>query len=81
MRDAPTFEAGHRRFYDLIAQYQDTIPEACRCLAADAAASLNHRKVPLRHRQYVRTSNLAERAFEKERRRTKVISHLWDEAS
>jgi transposase-like protein len=37
--------------------------------------------VPARHRQYVRTSNLAEQAFEEERRRTKVIPHLWDEAS
>jgi transposase-like protein len=35
----------------------------------------------MRYRQYVRTSNLAERAFEEERRRTKVIPHLWDEAS
>jgi transposase-like protein len=29
----------------------------------------------------VHTSNLAERAFEAERRRTKVIPHLGDEAS
>jgi transposase-like protein len=29
----------------------------------------------------VRTSNLAERAFAEERRRTKVIPHRWDEAS
>ncbi len=36
-------------------------------------------QVPPRHQQYVRTSNLAERAFEEERRRTKVIPHLWDE--
>jgi len=34
-----------------------------------------------RHRQYVRTSNLAERACEEERRRTQVIPHLWDERS
>jgi putative transposase len=81
MRDAPTFEEGQRRCQHLIAQYQDAFPEACRCLADDAEASLNHLKVPTRHRQYVRTSNLAERAFEEERRRTKVIPHLWDEAS
>ena len=29
----------------------------------------------------MRTSDLAERAFEEERRRTKVIPYLWDEAS
>jgi transposase-like protein len=80
-RDAPTFEEGQRRRQHLLAQYQTTFPEACRCLEEDAIASLNHRKVPARHRQYVRTSNLAERACEEERRRTKVIPHLWDEAS
>ena len=35
----------------------------------------------MRHQQYVRTSHLAARAFEEERRRTKVIPPLWDEAS
>ncbi len=49
------------------------------CLLDDAKASLNHLFVPQRHQQYVRTSNLAERAFEEERRRTKVIPHLWVE--
>ena len=29
----------------------------------------------------MRTSNLAERAFEEDRWRTKVIPHLWDEGS
>ena len=81
MRDAPTFEEGQRRFHGLLEQYQGLFPEACRCLEDDSVASLNHLKVPARHRQYVRTSNLAERAFEEERRRTKVIPHLWDEAS
>jgi putative transposase len=81
MRDAPTFAKGQRRQQALLAQYRDTFPAACRCLEDDAEASLNHLKVPARHRQYVRTSKLAERAFEEERRRTKVIPHLWDAAS
>jgi len=81
MGDAPTCEEGQRRFHRLLDQYQGLFPEACRCLEDDSAASLNHLKVPARHRQYVRTSNLAERAFEEERRRTKVIPHLWDEGS
>ena len=55
MREAPTFEEGQRRFERLVAAYQGTFPEACRCLADDTEASLNHLKVPLRHRQYVRT--------------------------
>jgi transposase-like protein len=81
MRDAPTFAEGQRRCEHLLADYQGPFPAAGRCLAEDTEASWHHLKVPLRHRQYVRTSNLAERAFEEERRRTKVIPHLWDEAS
>jgi hypothetical protein len=81
LRDAPTFEEGQRRLQALIEQYQRPLPEACRCLAADAEASLNHLKVPTRHRQYVRPSHLAERACAAERRRTTVIPHVWDEAS
>jgi hypothetical protein len=60
---------------------QDTCPEAGRWLADDAEARLKHRKVPVRQRQYGRTSHLAERAFAEERRRTTVIPHLWDAAS
>ena len=71
--EAPTCEEGHRRLHHLMAPSQETFPEACRCLAEDAEASLNHRKVPTRHRQSVHTSHLAERACEEERRRTKVI--------
>ena len=67
LRDAPTVEEGERRLQALVRQYEAEFPEACRCLREDRQASLNHLKVPLRHRQYVRTSNLAERAFEEER--------------
>jgi transposase-like protein len=81
LRDAPTVEEGARRLEAVVREYETVFPEACRCLLDDRQASLNHLRVPLRHRQYVRTSNLAERAFEEERRRTKVIPKLWDEAS
>lgn len=81
MRDAPTVLAAEQRRQAIITRYQRDFPEACRCLLDDGEASLNHLYVPQRHQQYVRTSNLAERAFEEERRRTKVIPHLWDEGS
>jgi transposase-like protein len=81
MRDAPTVTAAEQRRQAMVSRYQRDFPEACRCLLDDAEASLNHLYVPQRHQQYVRTSNLAERAFEEERRRTKVIPHLWDEGS
>jgi transposase-like protein len=50
-------------------------------LLDEAAASLNPLAVPHRHQQSVRTANLVERALVEERRRTKVIPHLWSEQS
>jgi len=79
MRDAPTVGAAEQRRQAIVTRSQRDFPEACRCLLDDAQASLTHLYVPQRHQQYVRTSNLAERAFEEERRRTKVIPHLWEE--
>lgn len=79
MRDAPSVAEAERRRQAIVAEYHLDFPEACRCLLEDGKASLNHLHVPPRHQQYVRTSNLAERAFEEERRRTKVIPHLWEE--
>jgi putative transposase len=81
MRDAPSRQKAEERREQLGARYQRELPEACRCLLDDAEASLNHLEVPQRHQQYVRPSNLAERAFVEERRRTKVIPHLQDERS
>lgn len=81
MRDAPSREKAEERRDQIVAQYQRDFPEACRCLLDDADASLNHLEVPQRHQQYVRTSNLVERAFVEERRRTKVIPHLFAERS
>jgi putative transposase len=81
LRDAPTPEKAEQRREAIVEQYQRELPEACRCLLDDAQASLNHLLVPQRPQQYVRTSNLVERAFVEERRRTKVIPHLWGETS
>ena len=81
MRDAPNREKAEQRREAIVERYQREFPELCRCLLEDADASLNHLEVPKRHQQYVRTSNLVERAFVEERRRTKVIPHLWTEGS
>jgi putative transposase len=81
MRDAPSREKAEQRRDAIVERYQQEFPELCRCLLEDAEASLNHLEVPHRHQQYVRTSNLVERAFVEERRRTKVIPHLWTAGS
>ena len=81
LRAAPSQEKAEQRREAIVERSQREFPELCRCLLDDAAASLNHLAVPKRHHQYVRTSHLVERAFVEERRRTKVIPHLWAEGS
>jgi putative transposase len=81
MRDAPTREKAEERREAIVERYHQEFPALCRCLLDDADASLNHLAIPQRHQHYVRTSNLVERAFVEERRRTKVIPHLWGEDS
>ena len=49
------------------------------CFSDDREALLAIHRVPVRHRIRVRTTNLAERSFEEERRRTKVIPRLMSE--
>ena len=62
-------------------RFGNLYPSAMRCFADDLEASLNHLRVPVRHRIHVRTTNLLERSFVEERRRTKVIPRLLDERS
>lgn len=50
-RDAPTPQKAEKRREAIVAQYQREVPEACRGLLDDAAASLNHLAVPQRHQQ------------------------------
>lgn len=81
VRDASNIEQARERVADIIAKYEHEFPSACRCLEDDLQASLNHLRVIRRHQPLVRTTNLLERSFVEERRRTKVIPHLWDEKS
>ena len=78
-RDAPNKAEARRRLESIQADYGRELSEALRCLSDDQEASMNHLEVPPRHRQNVRTVNLVERSFVEERRRTKVIPHLWGE--
>lgn len=81
IRDAPTLEAGQQMASSVLERFADRFPSAMACLADDIEASLAHLRVPVRHRINVRTTNLLERTFEEERRRTKVIPRLLDEKS
>lgn len=79
IRDAPTLEAARAQADRAINRYRRVFPAAIACLEDDLEGLLNVHRVPVRHRFWVRTTNLVERSFGEERRRTKVIPRLLDE--
>ncbi len=81
MRDAPTLEAGRQAAVEVLDRFSQAYPAAMRSFADDLEASLAHLRLPPTHRRYVRTTNLIERGFGEERRRTKVIPRFFDERS
>jgi transposase-like protein len=78
---APTFEVAKQMAAQLIQKYQGTYPSAMKAFEEDLEACLNHLRCPVRHRKAIRTTNLLERTFEEERRRSKVIPRFFDEKS
>lgn len=64
---------------DIAATYGGDLPTAVACLDDDFEACIAHLKFPLAHRRAIRTTNLLERLFGEERRRTKVIPHAFGE--
>jgi putative transposase len=81
VRDAPTLDAARAAADRFENAYRGQFPAAVGCFADDREALLAIHRVPVRHRIRVRTTNLAERSFEEERRRTKVIPRLMSERS
>jgi transposase-like protein len=79
VRDAPTLDAARAAADRFINTYGRAYPAAVACFTEDLEALLAIHRVPVRHRIRVRTTNLAERSFVEERRRTKVIPRLMDE--
>jgi transposase-like protein len=64
---------------DIAATYGAALPSALACLQDDFEACIAHLRFPLAHRRAIRTTNLLERLFGEERRRTKVIPHAFGE--
>jgi len=79
VRDAPTLDAARAAADRFCNTYAKSFPSAVACFRDDREALLAIHRVPVRHRIRVRTTNLAERGFEEERRRTKVIPRLMSE--
>jgi putative transposase len=81
VRDAPTLDAARAAADRLANTFGQQFPAAVTCFQDDLTALLAIHRVPVRHRIRVRTTNLAERSFVEERRRTKVIGRFSDERS
>ena len=64
---------------DVAATWERELPSAVACLDDDFDACIAHLRFPLAHRRTIRTTNLLERLFGEERRRTKVIPHAFGE--
>jgi putative transposase len=64
---------------DIAATYGKDLPSAVACLDDDFEACIAQLRFPLGHRRAIRTTNLLERLFGEERRRTKVIPHAFGE--
>jgi transposase-like protein len=64
---------------DIVTTYGGDLPSAVSCLNDDFEACIAHLRFPLAHRRAIRTTNLLERLFGEERRRTKVIPHAFGE--
>jgi transposase-like protein len=57
----------------MIEKYAQKYPSAMQCFNDDLPSCITHLKYPLGHRRYIRTTNLLERSFEEQKRRTKVF--------
>jgi len=58
---------------EFIRKYSNKYPEMVRCFTEDLSSCLEHLNFPESHRKFIRTTNLIERAFVEEKRRTKII--------
>jgi transposase-like protein len=81
IRDASSYDQGKRMAERFMQRYKKTYPTLVSAVSDDLEAVLSHLKLPIRHRKSVRTTNLIERSFVEERRRTKVIPGFWTEQS
>ena len=64
---------------DMVSTCGAALPSALACLQDDFEAYIVHLRFPLAHRRAIRTTNILERLFGEERRRTKVIPLAFGE--
>jgi putative transposase len=65
----------------IIDEYAGKYPSAIKCLQEDFEACIQHMAFPAGHQKHIMTTNLLERAFGEQKRRTKIIPRFFDEKS
>jgi transposase-like protein len=76
---APSMAMAQALHEDLVERFAKQVPSAVRCFEEDFEACVAHLRYPVSHRRVVRTTNLLERLFGEERRRTKVAPSVSGE--
>lgn len=76
---APSLEVARSLKEQVMGKYHKELPSAAACFLEDFEACIAHLRFPLPHRKAIRTTNLLERLFGEERRRTKVLPHAFGE--
>ena len=79
--DAPNREVADTLTVDFLDHYGELYPSAVSCFQDDLEACLAFLKCPIIHHRRIRTTNLLERAFLEQRRRTRAIPRFFDERS
>jgi transposase-like protein len=78
---APSRPAADMLAIQIIEHYAKSYPSAISCFTDDLDACLTHLNYPAGHRRFIRTTNLLERSFEEQKRRTKVFPQHQHESS
>lgn len=81
IRDAQDLETAQAAAGRFLEKHQAEFPSLCRCVREDLDALLAVTQLPWRQRRYVRSTNLIERSFVEERRRTKTLPRFFTEKS
>lgn len=63
----------------IVKKYVEKYPSAIKCFQEDLEACIVHLTFPKGHHKYIRTTNLLERCFEEQKRRTKIIPRFLSE--
>lgn len=66
---------------DFVERFSKRFPAAVKCFLEDLQACIIHLKYPASHHRFIRTTNLIERAFGEQKRRTKVMPRHQSESS